>query len=147
MKKKSVFLNRDMIEGFVCDDVYTSYMMTGDELLDNTEKVVNVNMGTLKAGARLAGGHHDDTEIYYVVDCAPGAKVVTGQDIPGEDEETVYDVKPGDFIVIPGGVHHWIDNRTCDKEFTIMTMWPTQEQNGCYHSRKEAWGTSFKWKK
>ena len=147
MKKKSIFLNRDMLEGFVCDDVYTSYMMTGDELLDNTEKVVNVNMGTLKAGSRLAGGHHEDTEIYYVVDCAPGAKVVTGQDIPGEDEETVYDVKPGDFVVIPGGVHHWIDNRACDKEFTIMTMWPTQEQNGCYHSRFAAWGKSFKFKK
>lgn len=147
MKRKSIFLNRDMIEGFVCDDAYTSYMMTGDELLGDTEKVVNANMGTLKPGTRLAGGHHEDTEIYFVVDCGPGAKVVTGQDIPGEDEEIVYDVKPGDFIVIPGGVHHWIDNRTCDKEFTIMTMWPTQEQNGCYHARKAAWGTSFKFKK
>lgn len=147
MKRKSIFINRDMIEGFVCDDVYTSYMMTGDELLNEGEHMINCNVGTLKAGARLAGSAHEEMEIYYVVDCAEGAKVVTGQDIPGEDEETVYDVKPGDFIVIPGGVFHWIDNRTCDKEFTIMTMWPKQEQNGCYFARKEAWGKSFKFKK
>lgn len=69
MKRKSIFINRDMIEGFVCDDVYTSYMMTGDELLNEGEHMINCNMGTLKPHSRLAGGHHDDLEIYYVVDC------------------------------------------------------------------------------
>ena len=147
MKKKSIFINRDMIEGFPCDDTYTSYMMTGDELVNGEEKLINCNIGTLKAGGRLPGSHHEKTELYYVVDCGENAKVVTGQNIPGEDEEIVYDVKPGDFIVIPGGVHHWIDNTKCDKEFTIMTMWPDQEQNGCYHSRFQAWGKSFKFKK
>ncbi len=147
MKRKSIFVRRDNLEGFVCDDVYTSYMMTGDELLEEGETMINVNMGTLKPHSRLAGGHHDDLEIYYVVSCQEGAKVVTGQDIPGEDEETVYDVKAGDIVVIPGGVHHWIDNRDCDEEFVIMTMWPKQEQNGCYFARKEAWGESFRFKK
>ena len=147
MKRKSIFINRDMIEGFVCDDVYTSYMMTGDELLNEGEHMINCNMGDLKPHSSLAGSAHEDMEIYYVVNCAKGAKVVTGQDIPGEDEETDYDVKPGDFIIITGGVLHWIDNRDCDETFTIMTMWPKQEQNGCYFARKDAWGKSFKFKK
>jgi len=147
MKKKSVFINKDMIEGFQLHDDYTSYMMTGDELVNGEEKIINCNVGTLPPGGRLPGGHHEKTELYYVVDCGKNAKVVTGQNIPGEDEEIVYDVKPGDFIVIPGGVHHWIDNTTSDAEFTIMTMWPEQEQNGTYFKRLEAWGTSFKYKK
>jgi len=149
MKKKSVFINRDMIEGFkLYDDyTYTSYMMTGDELVNGEEKIINCNVGTLTPGSRLPGGDHEKTELYYIIDCGENAKVVTGKNIPGEEEETVYDVKPGDFIVIPGGVFHWVDNTKSDKEFVVMTMWPTQEQNGTYFKRLEAWGTSFKYKK
>ncbi len=147
MKRKSIFINRDMIEGFNGGGPYTSYMMTGDELLEPGEKCCNLNIGTLEGHSRLGGSAHEKMEIYYVVDCAPGAKVVTGQNIPGEDEEIVYNVKPQDIIIIPGGVFHWIDNRDCDKEFTIMTVWPEQEQNGCYFERRKAWGTSFRFKK
>jgi len=33
-----------------------------------------------------------------------------------------------------------------DEEFVIITMWPHQEQNGAYHARLKAWGTSFRFK-
>ena len=32
MKKKSTFINPDMLEPFVCDDTYSSIMLMGDEL-------------------------------------------------------------------------------------------------------------------
>ena len=56
-------------------------------------------------------------------------------------------MKPGDTVFIPAGVHHWVDNRSCDKAFTLMTLWPRQEQNDLYHKRLGEWGTSFRFKK
>ena len=144
MKKKSTFINPDMLEPFVCDDTYSSIMLMGDELVG--EPCINMNYGTLKPHTRLGGGSHEDAEIYYVAGCQEGAEVVTGTG-EADDEEIHYKVKPGDVIYIPGGVFHWIDNRACDEEFHIMTIWPKQEQNGLYFTRKEAWGASFKFKK
>ena len=138
--KKSTFINAGMLEGYAGDDVYTSYMLMGDELVG--EPVINVNWGTLKPHTRLDGGSHEKAELYFVFKCQEGASVVTGQ---GE-EEIRYFVKPGDVIHIPGGCFHWIDNRDCDEEFIIVTMWPNQEQNGAYHARLKAWGTSFRFK-
>ncbi len=141
--KKSTFINADMLEPFVCDETYSSVMLMGDELVG--EPVINMNQGTIQPHQRLAGGHHDLAEIYYVVNCQPGAEVVTGTGKDG-DEEIHYKVKPGDTIFIPAGVHHWIDNRPCDMAFTIMTLWPRQEQNDLYHKRLAKWGTSFRFK-
>jgi mannose-6-phosphate isomerase-like protein (cupin superfamily) len=104
-----------------------------------------MNIGTLQPHTRLAGSHHEKPEVYYVVGCETGAEVVTGTGKDG-DEELHYKVKAGDVIYIPGGVHHWIDNRQCDGVFTIMTIWPEQEQNGLYFARKKAWGESFRYK-
>ena len=78
--------------------------------------------------------------------CQDSAAVVTGTGGEG-DPEIRYQVKAGDVIHIPGGVHHWIDNRPCDQPFTIMTIWPRQEQNGLFHKRLAAWGTSFRFRK
>ncbi len=144
MKKKSTFINKEMLEPYVCDDVYTSIMVMGDELVG--EHCINLNQGILKPHTRLAGGEHEKAEIYYVVDCQEGAEVVTGTGAP-DDEEIHYKVKPNDIIYIPGGCHHWINNLDCDKPFVIMTMWPNQEDNGLYHVRLKDWGTSFKFKK
>ena len=143
MKKKSKFINADMLESFVCDETYSSVMLMGDELVG--EPVINMNQGTLQPHTRLGGGHHDLPEIYYVVSCQQGAEVVTGTGKDGDDE-IHYKVKPGDTIFLPAGVHHWIDNRNCDEVFVIMTLWPRQEQNDLFHKRLAAWGTSFKFK-
>jgi len=141
--KKATLINAEMLKPYVCDDVYSSTMVMGDELV--REPAINMNNGTLQPHTRLGGGSHEKAEIYYVVRCQEGAEVVTGTNKDG-DEEVHYKVKPGDVIFIPGGVHHWIDNRMSDDVFVIMTIWPNQEQNEMYHVRLDQWGTSFRFK-
>jgi len=143
-KKKSTYINASMVEPFIVNDVYSSKMLMGEDLVG--EPAINLNVGTLKAGSRLPGGSHDEAEVYYIVDCGQASKVVTGTGEDG-DEEICYDVKPGDIIFIPGGVFHWIDNSTCKEPFVIMTIWPKQELNGVYQDRKKAWGTSIRFLK
>jgi len=144
MENKSVYVNADMLEPYVTGPNYQSVMVMGDELVG--EHCINCNIGTVAPGGRLAGAHHEKAELYYVVSCAEkDAKVATGK--PEDGNEKIYDVKTGDFIYIPGGLHHWIDNTRCDVPFVIMTMWPDQEQNGMYFKRLKEWGTSFKFKK
>ena len=137
---RSILVNAQKLEAFVCDDVYASTMLMGDELAG--EPVINVNWGRLKPHTRLGGSAHEKTELYLVFRCQEGAEVVTGQG----DDEIRYPVKPGDLIYIPGGCFHWIDNRKCDEEFIIITLWPKQEDNGAYHTRFNAWGTSFRFR-
>ena len=138
--KKSTFISADMLKPYVCNEAYSSIMLMGEDLVG--EPAININQGTLQPHTRLGGGHHEEAEIYFVVNCQEGAEVVTGTGEEG-DEEIHYRVKPGDVIFIPGGVHHWIDNRRCDKVFIIMTLWPKQEQNEMYHIRLDDWGTSY----
>lgn len=141
--KKSTFINEEMLEPYVCNEIYSSTMILGDELVG--EPCININRGNIAAHQRLGGGVHEKAEIYYVVDCAPGAEIVTGTGRDG-DEEIHYKVKAGDTVFIPGGVFHWVDNRMCSEVFKLMTIWPNQELNEMYFSRLENWGTSFKFK-
>jgi oxalate decarboxylase/phosphoglucose isomerase-like protein (cupin superfamily) len=128
-------VNSENVVPFVCDETYSSRMLTGDEMAGMP--IINVNEGTLKAGCRTEGGAHDDTEIYYMVDCAENTFVWLDDDrIP---------VKNGDIIVIPPHVFHWIDNTQSDKPFKLFTFWPRQELNGVFFARKNAWGTSVKY--
>jgi len=133
-KKPWVLVNSENVVPYVCDDTYSSKMLTGDEMAGMP--VININEGTLKPFCRTEGGAHDETEIYYMVDCGENTFVVLDDDrVP---------VKNGDIIIIPPHVFHWIDNTQCDKPFKLFTFWPRQEQNGVYFVRKEAWGTSVK---
>ena len=77
----------------------------------------------------------DDAEIYYIT---------AGSGYVWLDDEKIW-VKPGDIIVIPPHVFHWIDNTMNEEEFKLFTLWPKQEQNGVYFVRKEAWGKSMKY--
>lgn len=131
--RKWRLVNAENVRPFATDDAYESRMLTGDEMAGMP--VINVNHGTLKPGMKTGGGAHEDTEIYCVVDCAP-----TGCSVWLNEDEVP--VKPGDMIVIPPHVFHWIDNTKSDKPFVLYTFWPRQEQNEMYFLRKEAWGTS-----
>ena len=131
-KKKWTLVNAENVKPFVCDDAYSSKMLTGDEMAGM--QVININEGTLKPGCRTEGGVHDETEIYYIVD---------GQGDVWLDEDRI-PVKNGDVIIIPPHVFHWIDNTKSDKPFVLFTLWHRQEQNGVYFERKKAWGTSVK---
>ena len=141
MSKKATFINKDMLEPYVCDENYTSIMVMGDELVG--EHCINLNQGIVKGGGRLPGAAHEKAELYYIVKCDEGAEVVTGLG----DEEVHHKVKANDIMYIPGGCHHWINNTMCEGEFIIMTMWPDQADNECYHARLKDWGTSFRFKK
>lgn len=129
--RKWRLVNSENAKPFVCADSYSSKMLTGDEMAGMP--VININEGTLKPGCRTEGGAHDDTEIYYIVDCENADVWLDDDCIP---------VKNGDIIVIPPHVFHWIDNTRSSKPFVLFTLWPRQEQNGVYFARKKAWGTS-----
>ena len=130
--KKWKLVNSENVKPFVCDETYSSKILTGDEMAGM--QVININEGTLKAGCRTEGGAHEETEIYYMVDCENADVWLDDDCIP---------VKNRDIIVIPPHVFHWIDNTRSSKPFVLFTLWPKQEQNGVYFARKEAWGTSI----
>lgn len=137
--KKSIQIHPDMMEPYVCSEIYSSTMLMGEDIVG--EPAINLNQGVLKPYSRLPGNRHNGAEVYYVVECGEGAEVVTGTCEEG-DEETHYKVKARDIIFIPAGVYHWINNKNCDAPFIVMTIWPKQEQNDVYYARKDAWGTS-----
>ncbi len=137
-KKPWKLVNAENVIGYVDGD-YVSKMLTGDEMAGTP--VININEGTLAPGGNLAGPEgngsaHDDTEIYYIIDCDPGTYVWL-------DDERL-ETKPGDFIVIPPHVYHWIDNTNGKRPYRILTFWPRQEQNGMFFVREKAWGTSVR---
>lgn len=132
-KKQWTLVNAENVVPYVCDETYSSKQLTGDEIAGF--QVININEGTLKAGHRTGGGAHEETEIYYIV---------AGSGILWLDEDH-FPVKPGDIIVIPPHVFHWIDNTMNKEDFKLFTLWPKQEQNDVYFTRKEAWGTSIKY--
>ena len=132
-KDKWTLVNSENIRGYDCDAVYTSKMLTCDDM--DGIPVININEGTLKAGGRTGGAAHEDTEIYYIVSCKEGMSWVW------LDEDAI-PTKAGDFIVIPPHTFHWIDNTKSDEPFVIYTFWPHQEQNEVYFVRKDAWGTA-----
>lgn len=132
-KKKWSLVNAENVVPYVDGD-YESKMLTGDEMAGM--QVININEGTLAAGGKTAGGAHDDTEIYYIIDCDEDTYVWLDDDrIP---------TKNGDIIVIPPHVFHWIDNSKGKKPYRIFTFWPKQEQNGMFFVREKAWGTSVR---
>lgn len=133
-KKKWTLVNAENVVALECGPEYSSKMLTGDEMAGFP--VMNINEGTLIPFSRTGGGAHEETEIYYMVDCGDPSYVVL-------DDEYVK-VKNGDIIIIPPHVFHWIDNTKCDKPFKLFTFWPRQEQNEVFFAREKAWGTSVK---
>jgi len=128
-------VNAENVVPYVCGPEYSSRMLIGDEMAGHP--VINVNEGTLAPHTQTGGGVHELTEIYYVAKCKDGCCYV------GLDDEKLL-VKNGDFIVIPGGVFHWIDNTQSDEEFKIITFWTRQEENELFFTRFNAWGTSVR---
>ena len=133
-KQKWTLVNAENVVALECGEEYSSKMLTGDEMAGFP--VMNINEGTLKPFSRTGGGAHEETEIYYMVDCGEPSWVV-------RDDEYV-PVKNGDIIIIPPHVFHWIDNSKGTKPYKIFTFRPRQAQNGMFFVREKAWGTSVK---
>ena len=51
-------VNAENVEAFVCDETYSSKMLTGDEMAG--QQVININEGTLQPHCRTEGGAHDE---------------------------------------------------------------------------------------
>ena len=128
-KKKWTLVNAENVVPYVCEGGYSSKMLTGDEMAGFP--VINVNEGTLEPGCRTEGDAHQDDEIYCILE-GDGELWLDDEHFP---------VKPGDIIVIPGGVFHWIDNRQSKIPFKLYTFWPNQSQNGMTDLRMKDWGT------
>jgi mannose-6-phosphate isomerase-like protein (cupin superfamily) len=133
MARKWKLINAENVEPYVYDEMYSSKLLTGDEMAGR--QVININEGTMQPGGSNKGDDekgslHEETEIFYIIE-GKGCVVLDGESVP---------VKAEDIIVIPGGVSHWIDNRKSDTHFRLLTFWPRQEQNAMYFTRKEAWG-------
>lgn len=129
-------VNAENVVPYVCGPDYSSRMLIGDEMAGHP--VLNINEGTVAPHTRLGGGVHEETEIYYVAKCKPDCCYIALDD-------KMLPVKEGDFIVIPGGVFHYIDNTASDEEFKIITFWSRQEQNELFFTRFNEWGTSVKY--
>lgn len=130
---KWILVNPENVKPFECDATYSSRMLTGDELVG--APITNLNHGTLKAGCNTGGGVHEEIEIYIVLSCGKNSAVWLDNDrLPA---------KPGDVIVIPGGVFHWIENENCNQPFELLTVWAKQELNDTYFARLKAWNTSL----
>lgn len=131
--KEWILVNPENVRPYECDSTYSSRMLTGDELAGCP--ITNLNHGTLKAGCNTGGGVHEDVEIYIILSCSAESAVWLDKDrLP---------TKPGDVIIIPGGVFHWIENEKCDQPFELLTVWAKQELNDTYFARLKAWNTSI----
>lgn len=125
-------INSWEVKPFIVDETYTSRMLLDDIVAG--AKTININEGTLKGGQRTGGGVHDKDEIYYVVS---GEATIYLDQEPGE-------IKAGSVIFIPGGVHHYLVNKSATADFVILTFWLNAEDNEVYNIRIKAWGKSFK---
>jgi len=111
-------------------------------LLDNYmagEKCVNVNHGTVAPGGGTGkpgekGEAHEQAEIYFGV---------SGEADVYLDGEPFF-MKQGDLIYIPGGVGHFIVNRSRTEPFVLITIWGDEKHNDTHAARVKAWGTSYR---
>lgn len=125
-------INSWEVKPFIVDETYASRMLLDDVVAG--AKTININEGTLKGGQRTGGGVHAKDEIYYVV---------SGEATIYLDQEPRA-IKAGSVIFIPGGVHHYLVNRSTTEDFVILTFWLNAEDNEVYNVRVKAWGKSFK---
>ena len=125
-------IHSSRVKPFVCDAAYSSKMLL-DDAVAGTE-AINVNEGTLKGGGKTGGGVHNENEIYYVV---------RGEAVLHLDDE-LHDIQAGDLVFIPAGVFHSLDNKSATEDFVLLTLWERAAYNEVWHTRLQAWGTTFK---
>jgi quercetin dioxygenase-like cupin family protein len=132
MKKKGKVINPAEVKAFVCSETYSSKLLMDDDVAG--ERAININEGTLAPGCRTGGGVHEKPEIYI---CMKGEAVLH------MDDDSI-DFKPGMVAFIPGGVFHWLENKSKTEEFVLLTLWPDARDNEVYFLRLKEWGKSFK---
>ena len=102
------------------------------------EKCVNVNHGTVAPGSGTGkpgdkGEAHEKSEIYFGV---------SGEADVYLDGHPIM-MKQGTLIFIPGGVCHFIVNRSRSEPFVLLTLWGDEKDNTMHAARIKAWGKSY----
>jgi Uncharacterized conserved protein, contains double-stranded beta-helix domain len=129
---KGVVIQSPEVKSLVLDETYSSKMLL-DSIVAGGD-TVQINEGTLKAGCRTGGATHEKAEVYYIV--------------KGEAElhldEDCYNATAGTVAYIPGGVFHYLVNKSATEDFVLLTFWQRAEDNEVYNLRVQKWGKSFK---
>lgn len=112
---------------------YESRMIL-DHVITGRDNVIQINHGTVKAGAALGGGVHEEDEIYYILSGKGKLQL----------DDKIVDVAGGQVIFIPAGCFHALDNRESDEDMCILTFWRDWRYNDAYETRLKLWGKSFK---
>ena len=131
-KPKGVVIHSKDVKPLVLDETYSSKMILDSVVAGGP--ATQMNEGTLAPGCSTAGGVHEKPEIYYIV---------KGEAVLHLDDDT-YDVAPGSLAYIPGGVFHWLENKSKTEAFVLLTLWEKAEYNEVYNLRLQNWGKSFK---
>lgn len=134
MKRYEVYCPED-IKPFG-DGAYESRLLLDCSMAG--EKCVNVNHGTVAPGKGTGepgdvGGVHEKGEIYFGV---------SGEADVYLDGKPVL-MKQGTLIYIPGGVGHFIVNRSQTEPFVLLTIWSDEADNDTHSARVKAWGRSY----
>ncbi len=136
MEKKKLpplLVDVDRVKPLVFGKEYESRMIL-DHVITGRDDVIQINHGTVKAGAALGGAAHEEDEIYYIL---------SGNGKLRLDNEIV-DINGGQVVFIPAGCFHALDNSASDEDMCILTFWRDWRFNDAYEERIKQWGKSFK---
>ncbi len=133
MDIKPLIVDVDKVKALNFGDTYESRMIL-DHVITGRDNVIQINHGTVKAGAALEGGVHEEDEIYYIL--SGKGKLKLGDEI--------FDVYNDQVIFIPKGCFHALDNSDGEEDLKILTFWRDYRFNGAYEERIKRWGKSFK---
>jgi mannose-6-phosphate isomerase-like protein (cupin superfamily) len=133
MNVKPLIVDVNKVKSLNFGDTYESRMIL-DHAITGRDNVIQINHGTVKAGASLEGAIHDEDEIYYILSGRGKIKL----------DDNIFDVYKDQVIFIPKGCFHALYNDENDEDMLLLTFWRDYRFNSAYEERMKAWGTSFK---
>lgn len=143
MGNKLVF-NVDEVLGFSLEGSEDSYIskMLIDDSNTRSESII-LNEFTLKSGKQTYKGDHGvgNDEIYFII---KGEAVLYLED-PDTHEMDAFDVRPGSYAFIKGGMGHFMINNSNEDlvMLTFMRRTPKKGVNKVYDARIKKYGKSF----
>jgi mannose-6-phosphate isomerase-like protein (cupin superfamily) len=93
------------------------------------EKIQLVAM-TLQPGTDIGEEVHEGHDQFFRIESGSGQVLI---------DETTYDVRAGDLIVIPSGANHNVTNTSAETVLELYTIYaPPEHADGTVHTTKEA---------
>jgi mannose-6-phosphate isomerase-like protein (cupin superfamily) len=98
------------------------------QVLYTGEKMQLVAM-TLQPGVDIGEEVHEGHDQFFRVESGSGQVLI---------DETTYDVRAGDLIIVPSGANHNVTNTTEDTVLELYTIYtPPEHADGTVHTTKE----------